>query len=698
LSFTTPVDLANNATVTIILTNQVGMENPIAGDYTINVKTSKENTDIQSESFAIVNAVKFNIDLDPIKPGTQGVLVDPPVVGAEAEYIIAFQNNIPLSVNVGTITIAFPTGTTLPTSIPGSAVIFDVGGVVTDLVFTPSRTGNTITITVPVNIPANSDITITFHKSIKIKNPTTANIYYLQVLTSSQPHYRVSTPYAIGTAVTGIKVTPSPDTSNTENVQYLVEFKLGANGALTANTDKIYILLKVANPAMPSTLSAASVLVGNDRTLIATEVENTTLPADPILAGYKRFVVTPPKDIAANQTVKVTFLSSAGLQNPAPESLKGYVRTNKEPILSDSPFYLIVDAAQVGNIVVDPPSSGVEAAYTIPITIGPALTKDTDTITIAFPTSTTVPTSISPGSITVNGVGLNFAPTVSGRNVTFRVPANYPATTTLTVVFTKAVKIKNPTTPGLYTLQAMTSMQPNYRVSPPYGIGSSVTGVKVTPSPDTAGTTNAVYVVEFKLGANGALTANTDKIYIMLKLDAPLMPSTLPPASVLVGNDRTVISTEIENTTAPTDILPPGYLRLVVTPPKDIAANQTVKVTFLASAGLQNPNPDSLRGFVRTNKEPILMDSAYYLIVDAVLVGNIVVDPPSTSSEASYTFPIIIGRPMVKDIDTITVAFPQGNTIPTNITPGSITVNGLPLNFAPTISSRNVSFQSSRLT
>ena len=93
----------------------------------------------------------------------------------------------------------------------------------------------------------------------------------------------------------------------------------------------------------------------------------------------------------------------------------------------------------------------------------------------------------------------------------------------------------------------MTSAQPYYRVSPPYAIGTSVTNVKVTPTPDTKGSDNTQYVVEFKVGANGALTANEDKIYILLKVDAPLPPSTLPSSSVLVGTDYTIVQTVVES-------------------------------------------------------------------------------------------------------------------------------------------------------
>jgi hypothetical protein len=682
ISFKVPVDIAINTAVTILLTNQVGLQNPAPGDYSIDVSSTTESTATPSNTYTITDAVAFFDLLTPAPAGIQGVIVNPPATSAEASYTIGIQVDIPLTANLSTITFAFPTGTTFPTQMPASAITFDVNGTVTPLAVDPTKNGTLVSITVPVNIIAADKITVTFDKSLKIKNPTTAGLYSIQAMTSAQPFYRPSPRYAIGTAVTNLKVTPSPNTNDEVNVRYDVEFNLGASGALTKNVDTIIIFLKVAAPTAPATINASSVLIGTDYTSVATDVQ-TPMISDNVPPGYTKFIITPPKDINNSQVVKVSFLPSAGIKNPVAGTYKAYVHTSKEPILVESPFYTISNAVKIISVVVDPPSAGVEAKYTIDIVTALALTKDVDTITVAFPTGTTIPSNITPGNITINGTPLSFTPTYSGQIITMMVPLNIIAGATVTIEFTLAAKIKNPTNAGIYKLQVKTSAQPDYRVSPIYGIGTSVTNVKVTPQPDTKGSDNVIYLVEFKLGAYGALTANTDVIDIFLNIAAPVPPATLVASSVLVGSDSTIVATTV---TTPLLGEPGGY-KLSVTPPKDIAANQTVKITFLGSAGLKNPVEGNYKGYVRTSKEPIIMESPYYLIKNAVTVTSVTVTPPSTSTEAEYEIVIVTGEKLKKDIDSISIAFPTGTTVPSSITPGTITINTTPLLFSPTISS-----------
>ena len=690
ITMKTPVDIANSTAVTIIFTTPIGLKNPIAGDYQLQLNSSKETIQTDSNHFTIYNAISFEDLLAPTPAGVQGVVVTPSSVSSEAEYKLALQVDIPLLATLGTISIAFPTGTTLPSTINMADIIFKVNSVPAALGLTPTKSSNVIVITTPIDIAATDVIEITFLVSMKIKNPSTAGNYTIQALTSAQPYYRNSPPYAIGTAVSAVKITPSPNAKDATNARYDVEFKLGANGALTANTDQIILYLNIAAPVPPTTMSASSVLIGTDYTTVATNVE-AVVPADGVPATYTKLTVTPPKNINASSTVKIAFLSAAGIKNPAvATNYTGFVKTSKEPILVESPYYSITDTVDIPNApVVEPPSTGVEAKYSFDIIIGQALNSNEGTISVAFPTGTTVPTAITPGNITIDGTPLTFPVTVSSGVVTMTVPNTYPAGTTLTLVFSQACKIKNPTKVGVYSLQVKTSTQPNYRVSPVYAIGTSVTEVKVTPIPDTKGSTNVQYLIEFKLGSTGALTANTDTVDIWLAIDSPVPPAVIQPASVTVNGNYC-----ITNVTVSAPVLgEPTQPKLTVTVPKDIAASQTVKVVFIASAGLKNPAEGNYKGYVRTSKEPIIMESALYLITNAVAINSVVVDPPSTSVEAEYTIDMQIGQTLTEDIDEITVTFPSGTTVPTNITPGSITINGTVLKFAPKVSSGAVTMK-----
>ena len=694
LKFKVPVDVTNSSQVTIILTNSVGMVNPTAGVYQIKISTTKEPTKIDSNPYTIYDAIEF-FDLDgDATNGVQGVVVNPYTVSVEAEYKIGITINVPLSANYGTITIAFPTGTTLPSTIPASSVIFDVDGTPYSLIFDPLRSGNNITITVPTDIAAGAEITIDFLKSIKIKNPSKAGIYTLQVMTSAQPYYRVSPPYAIGTSVTNVKVTPTPDTKASNNVQYVVEFKVGANGALTANEDKIYILLKVDAPLPPSNLPSSSVLVGTDYTIVQTVVESSAAP-DP--TGYVRFIVTPPKDIGANQTVKVTFLPSAGITNPTAGNYKGYVRTSKEPILMDSPYYLITDAVEVISVTVDPPAVSVPAKYEIKIKVGTGLLANSGTITIVFPSGTTVPTNIPTSGITIQ-IGanppqpLNVVPTVSGTRVTITVPAVISSGDEVTITFLETTGVKNPSKPGIYNLQVMTSTQPYFRVSPSYSIGSSVTEVKITPMPNNINATQVEYKVEFKLGLI-PLSANHDKIIVEIPATTTL--TTLQPATIIVNNTFTTLISSVTAMTftdmPSTGINSPGS-RIEITTPVDLRQNQAITIVFLSSCGFLNPSSEgNFFGYVYTSLETIKIESALYNIVDSVAfpgfnppadLRSVLPSPNAIKLNAQYLihFKTSSSKPALQaNIGTISIVFPADTKVPSTISPGSIYISTTPI-------------------
>ncbi|MDD4613857.1 MAG: stalk domain-containing protein [Caldisericia bacterium] len=693
ITFTIPntlSDISANATVTIILTNQVGMFNPPAGDYTIKVNSSRETTPISSQTIAVNDAVSF-YDLDAVKAGVQGVVVDPPTTSTVASFQMGIINDIPLSVGVGTITFAMPMTMTGVRNPPITAVQFEhsidagVTWVETTLKTAPIFTGSNVVVTVPLDIPANSPIRVTLTKDLNIKTPTTAGAYSVQAMTSAQPYYRNSPTFAIGTGVSGVKVIPSPATDDSENVQYVVECKLGQSGALYKSTGKIFVELFLGNDPLTFdgiTLSNGSVFLGTGQyTTIPTEVES-------LGAGIFKFTVSPPQDLNAGASVKITFKPSAGFVNPIAGTYKGIVYTTSEMLESESESYEIQDAIMVDAIDVDPTAAGVDAEYTITVSIDDNLTKNIDTISVAFPQGQRLPTTITPGDISVDGVDVILSPKVSSNVLTFHVPIDILAGPTFDIVLKKSAKIKNPTTAGIYRLQVNTSKQIAYRLSPPFNIGTSVTGIEVIPSPDTANSANVQYTVKFKIGTNGALTANSGD-FISIQLPLGELP-TAGASSITVNNDRC-----IENPTI-TD-LGGGLYDLEVYPPKDLRSGSLVTVVFTTSAGLKNPTEGNYRITVFTNKEPIPMQSDIYLIKNAVVIHSVDVEPPATGAEAEYTISIDIGKKLTKDIDTITISFPRESRIPTSINKGSISIENdgvvRDLTLPPTVSSTSITLK-----
>jgi hypothetical protein len=693
ITFTIPntlSDISANSAVTIILTNQVGMFNPPAEDYTIKVNSSRETTPISSQTIAVNDAVSF-YDLDAVKAGVQGVVVDPPTTSTVASFQMGIINDIPLSVGVGTITFAMPMTMSGVRNPPITAVTFehstDAGLTWTEttLKTAPTFTGSNVVVTVPIDIPANSPIRVTLTKDLNIKTPTSTGAYSVQAMTSAQPYYRNSPTFAIGTGVSNVKVTPSPTTDDSENVQYVVEFKLGQSGALYKNTGKIFVELSLGNDPITFdgiTLSNGSVFFGTGQyTTTPTDVES-------LGGGLFKFTVSPPQDLNAGASVKITFKPSAGFINPEAGTYNGVVYTTSEMLESESDPYEIHDAIMVNAVDVDPTAAGVEAEYTINVTIDDSLTKNIDTISVAFPQGQRLPTTITPGDISVDGTDVILSPSVSSNVLTFHVPNDIPAGTTFDILIKKSAKIKNPTTAGVYQLQVNTSKQVAYRLSPPFNIGTSVTGIEVVPSPDTANSTNVQYTVKFKIGNNGALTANSGD-FISIQMPLGELP-TSGASSITVNNDRC-----IENPTI-TDV-GGGLYEFEVYPPKDLRSGAQVTVVFTTSAGLKNPTEGNYRITVFTNKEPIPMQSDIYLIKNAVVINSVDVNPPATSAEAEYTISIDIGKKLTKDIDTITISLPRESRIPSSINKGSVSIENdgvvTDLTLPPTVSGSTITLK-----
>jgi hypothetical protein len=555
----------------------------------------------------------------------------------------------------------------------------------TTLKSVPIFNGSIVVVTVPTDIPANSPIRITLTKDLNIKTPTSAGTYGVQAMSSAQPYYRNSPTFTIGTGVSNVKVTPSPSTDDSENVQYVVEFRLGQSGALYKNTGKIFIELFLGNDPLTFdgvTISNGSVYFGTGQyTTTPTQVESLS-------GGLFKLTVSPPQDLNASATVKITFKTSAGLKNPVAGTYKGVVYTTSEMLESESEPYEIHDAIMVNSVIVNPTAANVEAEYTINVTIDDSLTKNIDTISVAFPQGQRLPTTITPGDISVNGTNVILSPTVSSNVLTFHVPNDIPAGTTFDILLKKSAKIKNPTTAGVYRLQVNTSKQIAYRLSPPFNIGTSVTDIQVIPSPDTANSQNVQYTVKFKIGSNGALTANSGD-FISIQIPLGTLP-TCGASTITVNGDRC-----IENPTI-TDVSG-GLYEFEIYPPKDLRSSTQVTVVFTSSAGLVNPTEGNYRITVLTNKEPIPMQSDIYLIKNAVVINSVKVEPPATSAEAKYTISIDIGKKLTKDIDTITIAFPRENRIPTSINKGSISIENdstvTDLTLPPTVSGSNVTLK-----
>jgi len=172
-----------------------------------------------------------------------------------------------------------------------------------------------------------------------------------------------------------------------------------------------------------------------------------------------------------------------------------------------APVAANVSAATV--TVVPTTASTTDAVYTIVFTTTLDLALSaTDEVRIEFPTGTTVPAGYDSGDITVNGTNVATA-SASAQLVTINVPADVP-TGTVTVVFTAAANIDNPTTAGSYTLKVSTSKEVTQVTSSSYAITLQVpTVTNVQPNSGNVGDTMWVEVTGTDFTGTAATNVST---------------------------------------------------------------------------------------------------------------------------------------------------------------------------------------------
>jgi hypothetical protein len=249
---------------------------------------------------------------------------------------------------------------------------------------------------------------------------------------------------------------------------YTINFTTTKN--LTADEDTIVIEFPTGTTANTSL---------NNITAATTWVNGTA--ATNVTTGGRRLSITPSANVTAGSVTVVIGNSTSPdeIINPSPEgnyTLTVYTSQDTTPVTSAA--YTIDNMITVGSITVANTSVNTYSQYTIPITTTTALAQY-DTITIIFPGTTTVPTSINTGSnITVNGTALSSTANYTGDNTTKTVTIDVPAapgTAAWNLVFTQGAHIKNPITvnSSYWKIWAYTSKDRGANVSANY---STTTG------------------------------------------------------------------------------------------------------------------------------------------------------------------------------------------------------------------------------
>jgi hypothetical protein len=162
-----------------------------AGDsYKVKVSTTKDTTAVLSSAFSLGHATDV---LQSISTS-----VAPATAGAAGQYTITFTPATTLDASSGTITVRFPVGTVLPSSMTASNVeVKEYGGSFTACGVTPTVDADRrlVTVTTPIELDADDADQIRFLSAAGIVNPTIADDsgdYFVGVRTSGDREWVIA--------------------------------------------------------------------------------------------------------------------------------------------------------------------------------------------------------------------------------------------------------------------------------------------------------------------------------------------------------------------------------------------------------------------------------------------------------------------------------------------------------------------------
>ena len=216
-----PTNISRNGQFTVVFDASVQITNPsVAGEYFLDAKTNRgpdAPTWVQSSAYTI----------SPSSPNVSSAAVtpDPSVASEAAQFTISFNTGLSgaLVANVGTITIVFPSGTTIP---QGSISGVTVNGTSANT----TVNGDTTVITSPINIDNNGAVNVVFNIGAGLQNPVTDSTYTLAVRTSAEQNFITSDPYIISPAgqLSITAISSKPDTVN-QGGDFIFNFRSGCH-------------------------------------------------------------------------------------------------------------------------------------------------------------------------------------------------------------------------------------------------------------------------------------------------------------------------------------------------------------------------------------------------------------------------------------------------------------------------------------
>jgi len=584
-----------STTFDVTFNYNAGIVNPASpGIYQIDVWTNKEIVQLGSVSIGMGGGGGSTVT-------GLTAYVSPADSGKAADYLLIFNvsNNGALVSSGDYVDVYFPAGTTLPSDPDASKVrmkTFQCTNV--------SVNGLRARVYVPASlglVAPGAQCNIEFTEAFGIKNPEQPGSYNLQVVTSKDTGLVTSNTYTVvGTSITNLSVTVNPTAQNTV-AEYRIIFNTSTSGTLSSGADEIDVIFP--NEVMlPTSVIPGAITVNGTP---CTNVEKK--------AGNK-LVITAPVNVSLSTQVTVIISASFGIKNPeATGTYELSVYTSMDTSMVKENFTITTSQITQPTVQLSATSAGQVSSYTISFATSTsgALSGGIDKINVIFPVGTTVPLTIPISTVTVNNIPTTYV-TVYGTTVTITVPLTIPANSSVTVILSEDVGIKNPVNGGPYFLYVNTTKEPSSVASVAYTIFIvPVTTVTVTPqAPDGL---NGYYKTQPAVIFTASSAIDTSPfIYYYFDSNSPVLyggqPITVPEGTHTLfyyavdhqGHQEASKSMQFKVDTVPPQLIVSTPQDNAVLNSKDIAVSGTVDVGATIKVNGQAASVDSAGHFSAT--------------------------------------------------------------------------------------------------
>jgi hypothetical protein len=686
VSILTPVFIRRNGTpFTVVISSSANIQNPStpASTYTLQVATTKETA---------VTSQQYTISVSSSTVTAAAVTPNPSVEGEAAAYSIAFNvgSGGALIANESTITIVFPPATTVPSG-------FISGVTVNGTLASATASGQTVVITMPVNVANNGSVAVVFAIGSGLQNPASAGSYTLAVRSSTETNFVTSDSYTISSAenISVSAITTKPDTANQSDT-FELDFRVGSMGALTANSDTITLVFQ-PNTYLPADMAPANITISSsgfcDNAAGVEVIKNNNTDDDTL------HIVTPI-NIGNSADVTVSLNSSSGYLNP---SLAGnytlLLYTSQEPAgATSNPYAIYNTTTKVGMATVIPASNTQNAytSYTISFNLGRLgrLKAGESTITSTFNSNYTISETSSDYNASQIIIGetdvydltsSEIAPNNTAKTIQISIPDDAEVNNgdNIQVILDGSTTdpIRNPNTQGNYTLSVKTSVEPTAVTSYTYNIGgTSITALTVTSANNTVNTA-AQYNIFFNISTE--LRTNDNDYITVVFPEGTALPSSIAPANVSIeGTAKTVNNITVTPSTRTVVIPIEARIRTSANP---------VTVQFSSSANIISAIVPSstfykLNVYTSKNTNPVT-SPAFSVSGNNSRVTSVTgtVNPAAINASGlqfivNFTTTangkIAGGRPTGSS--TVTIDFDVATTVPTSMTANAVRINATP--------------------